>query len=260
MSTQPLREGEIVAPGYEVIEHLKRTRLIDVYDVWSEERDARCVAKTLRPDRVGEQAARRALVREGRLLAEFTHPHIVRGYETVRRPHPVVILETLSGATLAHMIEARRLPPADLVHLGLQLCSAMHYLHGKGLLHLDLKPSNVVSDRGQGKVLDLSIARAPGRGRPGVGTRQYMAPEQLRGGRLGEWTDVWGIGAVLFEAATQVRPFGDGAVGSERRAGPVGERRKLPRALATAIDESLAPEPRARPSVRSLSEALDALA
>jgi serine/threonine protein kinase len=258
---QPLREGESVAPGYEVIEHLKRTRLIDVYDVWSEERDSRCVAKRLRPERADALAARRALVREGRLLAEFTHPHIVRAYETVRRPRPVVILETLSGATLAHMIEARRLPTADLVHLGIQLCSAMHYLHGRGLLHLDLKPSNIVSAGGQAKVLDLSIARAPGRGRPGVGTRQYMAPEQVRGGRLGEWTDVWGIGAVLFEAATRVRPFGDdGAVGSARRAGPVGERRRLPRALATVIDASLAPEPRARPSVRSLSEALDALA
>ena len=134
----------------------------------------------------------------------------MRAYETLERPHPVVILETLAGDTLEYLIavhERRRLPLADVAFLGIHLCSAMHYLHRQGLLHLDLKPSNIVSDLGLAKVLDLSIARPPGRVRGGAGTRQYMAPEQARGGPVTANADVSGIGAVLFEATTGRRPF-----------------------------------------------------
>ena len=95
----------------------------------------------------GRRASRRRLVREGELLLELAHPHIVRAYELRRRaPHPVLVLETLGGETLEHMIQSapRRLAIADVAHLGLQLCSAIGYLHGHGYLHLDLKPSNVI--------------------------------------------------------------------------------------------------------------------
>lgn len=248
-----LRTGTELVPGFEVLDHLKRTLVLDVYDVWSEERRARCVAKTLRPDHLEDVRARRALAREAKTLMALTHPHIVRCYEYIARPQPVVVLETLTGATLARLLDdrpRRRLPAVDLGWLGIHLCSALTYLHRQRLLHLDLKPSNIISDNGQAKLIDLSIARAPGRLKPGIGTPEYMAPEQRDGGRIDAFTDVYGLGAVLFEAATGTRAVEGSSIRKARR---------LPRAAADAIDGALTPDPRERPSVDEIDAALAAL-
>lgn len=205
----PLPDGETLAPGYTIVGHLHQSNNFDVYDVWSEERACRCIAKTPRQDLLDETRASSRLLREGGLLSGLTHPHLARLYEALEGPPPVLVMETLTGETLAHLIDTsyRRLPLKEVAHLGLHLCSAIHYLHGKDILHLDLKPSNIVSERGLAKILDLSIAQAPGPCRRGAGTTQYMAPEQVRGGIAGPATDVWGIGAVLFETATSEPPF-----------------------------------------------------
>ncbi|MFK0046511.1 serine/threonine-protein kinase [Streptomyces sp. NPDC090741] len=270
----PLTPGTKPAPGYEVLAHLARTGWLDLYDAWSEERDCRCVVKVLRPDRRDDARLAERLVREGRWLQRFTHPHLVRAYETFASPEPLVVLETLTGETLAHLIDRlpRRAAADDVAVLGVQLCSALHYLHGQGLLHLDLKPANVVVECARAKVLDLSVAHAPGIAPAGVGTFGYMSPEQARGGALSAAADVWGIGVTLYELATGNVPFdiGDTADGtttdgaaadwypqSEEAAPPVCAHRRLPPALAAAIDGCLRPDPADRPSVSELSAALD---
>lgn len=207
-----LAPGATIAPGYTVIAHLARSNALDVYDAWSEERGTRCIAKGLRPDRAGEARLRRRLVAEGRLLRRLSHPHIVRGYEVVGEPQPLVVMETLTGQTLAHLIETspRRLSVPEIAHLGMHMASALRYLHRAGWLHLDLKPSNVVAETGRAKLIDLSVARRPGRMPAGIGTWCYMAPEQARGGAVGPAADVWGLGAVLWEATTGELLFDDG--------------------------------------------------
>ncbi|MET7921722.1 serine/threonine-protein kinase [Streptomyces avermitilis] len=283
----PLAPGTRPVPGYEVLAHLARTGWLDVYDVWSEERDCRCVIKAVRPDRRDQEQLREQLLREGRWLEAFTHPHLVRAYETFESPVPLVVLETLTGETLSHLVHRLRRRPsaADVALLGVQLCSAIHYLHGQGLLHLDLKPSNVVVDCGHAKVLDLSIARPPGPAPAGVGTFCYLAPEQARGGPLSAAADVWGIGITLYEVAAgdvpfchgdsrEVSPRGekgdepcDGSVTGGRDDGypqlegtapPIGSRRRLPGRLAAAIDGCLQTDPSSRPPVAELAAALDA--
>ena len=264
----PLGKGERIAPGYEVIEHLRRGRDCDVYDAWSDYRDCRCVAKALRADRRTHGPARRRLRAEGRLLLSLAHPHIVQAYQLIERPDPILVLETIDGETVAHLAgrRKRRLSSTELAFLGMHLCSAVQYLHRQGIIHLDLKPSNVISDRGLAKVIDLSIARAPGRGRRGVGTPRYMAPEQVLGGTVGPATDVWGIGAVLFEGATGTPPFPDGletSLNGDRAPSvspSVRSHRRLPAQLARAIDSCLDPEPSNRPGVGDVSNALDAVA
>jgi serine/threonine protein kinase len=257
-----LQEGDAIAPGYEVLAHLSRGRALDVYDAWSMERDCRCIAKVIRPDRQ-KPRVRRRLTHEGELLLRLTHPHIVRAYELRRRPRTVLIMETLDGETLEHMIETapRRLAVADVAHLGLHLCSAIGYLHGHGFLHLDLKPSNVIVQNAQARVIDLSLCRPPGKLRRGAGTPPYMSPEQGRGGRGDTSTDVWGIGATLYEAATGRRPFPDARHGIypqlERRAPSVAEGRRAPGAFTSLIDACLSPEPADRPSIAQLADELD---
>ena len=204
-----------LAQGVVGLALLRRGVDLDVWDAWDVERECSCVAKTLRPDRVADDAARRALLQEGRLLAGLAHPNLVRIYAVVEQPRPLLVLETVGGATLEHLLERhRRLAVPDLAELGLQLGSALGFLHRHGWLHLDLKPSNVVCDNGRAVLIDLSIARRPGRGRRGAGTRQYMAPEQARGGRVDVFSDVWGLGSVLYEAAAGERAYPDGVAGS----------------------------------------------
>ena len=165
--------------GYELLELLSSGHACDTYDAWSEERGCRVIVRT------GE------VRREGRLLRRLTHPNIVRAYEVHR---DWIVLETLSGSTLDALGALER---DDAIEMGRQLCSAIGYLHGRGWLHLDLKPDNLIADGGRLKVIDFSIAQRPGRIEPGTGTRRWMAPEQEHGGRVSPATDVWGIGAVL---------------------------------------------------------------
>jgi serine/threonine protein kinase len=256
------RPGAELAPGLTVVRHMTRSRTFDVYDAWSDVRRCRVVAKTLRPAAVDGRDAARRLRREGRLLRRLDHPHLVRAYETQPGPPPVLVLETVGGETLAHLTDRRRrrLAATELAILGLQLASAVGYLHRHGWLHLDLKPSNIVVEAGRAKILDLSVARRPGPARAGVGTWCYMAPEQARGDELGEAADVWGIGATLWEAATGRLAFGGSDAEEEateypqlhRAAEPVSRHRRLPTALAQAIDLSLRPEPARRPSIDRL--------
>jgi serine/threonine protein kinase len=259
----PLKVGAPLAPGYVVEAHLSRNKVLDVYDVWSAERDCPCVAKVLRPDCRAHARRRERLEREGRLLLELAHPHLVRAYELLREPELVVVLETLTGDRLDRLIASgeRRMPAVEVAELGVQLCSAVGYLHRHGWLHLDLKPTNVIVDAGIVKLFDLSLARPPGPGRPRYGTAGYLAPEQVRGDEFTEATDAFGVACVLFATATRRSP-GAGRREGERDAPrrSVRSLRRLPAPLAAAIDAGLAEDPAARPSVRDLGAACTAAA
>jgi serine/threonine protein kinase len=253
----PLRPGACVVPGFRVLGHLSRGSALDVYDVFSEERGCRCVIKMPRPNRAADRKVHRRLFLEGTLLLALTHPHFVRAYELIEQPSLALVLETLTGATLAYLLHSLRggLPPRDLAALGRQLCSAIGYLHRNGYLHLDLNPSNVISQAGIAKLIDLSIVRRPGPGKRGVGTPRYLAPEQARGGVLGTATDVWGIGALLFEGATGKPPFRDARRTAKPKL-PARVRGSLAPSFAEAIEACLEFDPRARPSVQQLASAL----
>jgi serine/threonine protein kinase len=234
-------QGRELHPGYSVLRLLSRNQALDVYDVWSTERQTRCIAKVVRPDRAHEQRVVERLRNEARLLLAFTHPNIVRAYELVEEPEPVLIVETLSGQTLEALIGSarRRLSAGDLAHLTAQLCAALAYVHRHGAVHLDVKPANVIAQGGQAKLIDFSLARAPGEVPAGLGTREYRAPEQTRGEYADERTDVWGLGATLFEAAAGELPA------TPRPS--LRTLRRLPRPLVELVDACLEPSREQRP-------------
>jgi serine/threonine protein kinase len=255
----PLAAGAPLAPGYVVESHLSRNQVLDVYHVWSAERDCSCIAKVLRPDCRTHERRRARLEREGRLLLELAHPHLVRAYEVLTEPELVLVLETLGGDRLDRLIALgqRRMPSVEVAELGVQHCSAVGYLHRNGWLHLDLKPTNVIVDLGHVRLFDLSLARRPGPGRPRYGTAGWLSPEQVRGGEFTEATDVFGLGCVLFAAATRREP--DAGRGGDRPP-PVRTLRRLPASLAEAIDAALSDAPEDRPRVRELAAACAAAA
>jgi eukaryotic-like serine/threonine-protein kinase len=265
---QTLGPGAAVLPGYDVVRLLHHGRRVDTYDAYSHERDCRCVVKQVRPDRADELDVRQAVLLEGTLLQTMAHPHLVRCYEVAAEPLPSMVLETLPGATLAALIEQQRLETADVAMLGLQLCSVLGYLHRQDWLHLDVKPSNIVVVSGRATLIDLSLVGRPGSGRPGAGTRGYLAPEQARGTDLGAAADVWGLGVTLVEGLTGRLPFGDEATwDSEGRALPPGPprrrlaaiRRRVPAELATLLEGCIALDPAERPGIAEARHVLRGL-
>jgi serine/threonine protein kinase len=240
--TWGLREGDELAPGRSLLRRIGGGRRYETLLVWDEHRLAVLVAKVLRPDQARVPAALADLRHEAELLARLAHPVVVRGFGAVtdgRFPH--LLLEHLEGPTLAELLEAHgALALEQLLPLGLHVASALHYLAGEGVLHLDVKPSNIVMGAPP-RLIDLSVARTVAQAatlRSRVGTDAYMAPEQRApDGRIGPATDVYGLAGTL------------------RRAAP----RRPPRALASVIDAALDPDPGARPTAREFATALEPL-
>ena len=131
-------------------------------------------------------------------------------------PRPHVVLEHLEGPRLSTLLRKYGpLPSEQLLPLGVQLCAAAHYMAAEGVVHLDIKPSNIIMGA-PARLIDLSVARTVdecARLRSGVGTDSYMSPEQCvpgRGAAVGPPADVWGIGVTLYRAMSNERPFAKG--------------------------------------------------
>lgn len=248
--------GEELIPGFRAVARLAHGRRLDTWDAIDEERDVRCIVKLLRPERRVEPDVVAAVLREGEVVTTLSHPHLVRGYAVVEDP-PAIVMETLRGATLGALVEEHPLNVDDAALMGLQLCSVLGYLHRHDWLHLDLKPANVVVEHDKAVLIDLSLAARPGDGRPGAGTRGYLAPEQVTGTDLSAATDVWGLGVTLIESLSGELPFGQEASRGKRarwrpRRGTPDPTRLLPgdlphdvrRLLLACIEQDAAARPR----------------
>jgi serine/threonine protein kinase len=253
--------------GYRPLALLADGRRLETWDAWDEARGTRCVVKLLRADRRDDPRVRQAVLLEGHLATTLAHPHLVRGYDVLDDP-PTVVLETLRGATLSALVEHEPLGLADAAELGCQLASVLGYLHRHDWLHLDLKPDNVVVDHGKAVLIDLSLAGRPGTGRPGAGTRGYLAPEQATGRGLSPATDVWGLGMTLVDALARTAPYGDEATWESRRRWPLVHRRmptvpdgvdKLPEEVRELLTACVSLDPAARPSLGQVRSALESL-
>ncbi len=266
MSRRRQPTGDLPA-GYRPLTLLADGRRLETWDAWDEARGTRCVVKLLRADRRDDPRVRQAVLLEGHLATTLAHPHLVRGYDVLDDP-PTVVLETLRGATLSALVEHEPLGLADAAELGCQLASVLGYLHRHDWLHLDLKPDNVVVDHGKAVLIDLSLAGRPGSGRPGAGTRGYLAPEQATGRGLSAATDVWGLGMTLIDALARTAPYGDEATWESRRRWPLLHRRMplVPEGLDEVPDEvrdllaaCVSLDPAARPLLEQVRSALEPL-
>lgn len=268
-----LEAGEPIAPGRTAVALLGSSDVHDVYAAWDDTILGVVAVKMLRPASVDDPRARRGLEREAAMLRSLTHPSFPRCFDAAcDGPRPHLVLELVEGPRLSTVIRRQgRLGIEQAIPLVLQLASAIHYLSTTGVVHLDVKPKNVMMAPPP-RLIDLSVARSVDRARTmagPVGTDPYMAPEQCGTGlahAIGSATDVWGLGATMHEALVGRRPFPAGdpsAVGPTRFPqlvdGPAPLPRDVPDPLASLIRRALAPTPSDRPSAVEIVHELDPL-
>jgi serine/threonine protein kinase len=267
-----LSEGDEIAPGLSAIKLLGGGFRYEAYLAWDDHRRAIVVAKVVRPGLVEDSKTLEGLAGEVELLERLSHPVIVRSFGgrlDGLRPH--VVLEHLEGPRLSTLVRRYGpLPVEQLVPLAVQLASAAHYLEREGVVHLDIKPSNVIMS-GPPRLIDMSVActfeQCAGLRKP-VGTDAYMSPEQCLPGERGmpgPPSDVWGIGATLFRAVAGEVPFGEGdrdAEGPEQRwpqlvsePGPFPD--YVGPAVVDPILDCLTPDTAERPSAGEVADELE---
>jgi serine/threonine-protein kinase len=269
-----LQEGDEIAPGLTALQLLGGGTRYEAFLAFDDELHHATVVKVLRPDRIDDEGALRGLRAEADVLSSLNHPAIARllrdGTDD-ERPH--IVLELVEGPRLSTLI--RRFGPLETEQaapLAVEVASALHYLHGLGVVHLDVKPKNLIMGAPP-RLIDLSIARSSRDAASltvPVGTDAYMAPEQCTpsAGRVGPAADVWGLGITLYESLVGEPAF---PRGSEEDSAPAGKRfpqlthrpapmpSRVPSELAGAVDAALAFEPEDRPTAREMAEAVEPL-
>jgi serine/threonine protein kinase len=262
------REGDEIAPGRSAIKRLGGGYRYEAYLAWDDHLRSLVVIKVVRPGLVEDRRTLEGLESEVELLERLDHPVLLRSFGAQldgERPH--VVLEHLEGPRLSTLLRKYGpLLPEQLVPLAIQLCAAIHYLGAEGVVHLDVKPSNIIMG-GPPRLIDLSVALTLEQCEgltSAVGTDGYMAPEQCRpdaGVPVGRAADVWGLGVTLYRAVSGERAFTRGVHDSDEPAERWPQLVEAPsplegvgRAIADPIMACLARDPEARPEPAEVAD------
>ncbi len=278
-----LVEGALIAGTWKVTGVLGRGGFATVYDARCEQTGEGLAIKVVRPPEAelrDEVVAR--FRREGDVCAKLAHSNTVQVFEHGELPggRLYLAMERLAGESLRSMIlsmldQGQRLAQVHAVQIAISVLRSLEEAHGLGLVHRDLKPGNIFMARNRGgdwtpKVLDFGLVQEPGsrltRAGQSLGTPWYMSPEQVKGGRVDARSDLYAVGAVLYECLSGRPPFvSSSPMGVllqhlDAAPAPLMERsggRVLPR-LAALVDRSLAKSPEDRwPHATAMREELD---
>ena len=189
----------------------------------------RTVAIKVLPSEFSRHAElRKRLEREARTLSSLAHPHICSLYDVGQQDGvDFLVMEYLEGETLAHRLLKGALPAGQVLQYGIEIADAMERAHRHGIIHRDLKPGNIMLTKDGAMLLDFGLARVTETAAPSnetvtlletldhkltekgvvLGTFQYMAPEQLEGKEADARTDIFALGAVIYEMATGKAAF-----------------------------------------------------
>jgi len=252
--------SETLAAGrYRVERELGHGGMATVYLAHDEEL-GRPVAVKLLPERLADDDSFRArFLREARLAGRLSHPNVVRVYDAGEADgRPFIVMEYVPGTSVA---ESGRLPAARVAELGVQACAGLQHAHEAGLVHRDVKPANLlVREDGVLKIVDFGIARAAESTRHTevgtlLGTAAYLAPEQIAGEDATPASDVYSLGAVLYELLTGRPPYAFSSLaelGAMQAEGSIEAVRdvepSVPGELEAAVMHALARDPRFRPA------------
>jgi len=260
----PTAPGEtrpkLLADRYRVGPRLGGGAMGDVHDGLDVRLERRVAIKLLRTDLSSSEDVRQRFEREARVAAQLSHPNVLSVFDSgEEQGRAFIVMERLSGRTLAHEIADAPFYEARLRAVASQILAALDAAHDARIVHRDIKPSNVLlASRGQVKVADFGIAKmleAVDLTATGmlVGTPAYIAPERHTGAPASPRTDLYSLGVLLYEAASGSPPFrGDSplAVAHAALAGSAPplqrERPDLDPRLVAVIEQAMALDPASR--------------
>src|SRR5437870_6836735 len=215
--------------------------------------------KDLDPEAAADGNLRRMFVKEARALAQLSHPNIVAVYDVGEvDDSPFIVMEYLPGGSMKERIEqVGPLKTADAVRIAIEVANGLQFAHSKGIIHADLKPSNILFDANDAaKICDFGIARSPQEDADTpqlYATAMYVAPERVEGKSTTVQSDVYGLGLVLYEALVGKPPFTSSNAAVLLRDHVVRQpvppshlRQSLPKELDTVALKALAKQPHAR--------------
>ncbi|MEU0949686.1 protein kinase [Streptomyces canus] len=258
--------AEVVADRYRLGARLGSGGAADVYEGIDLRLKRPVAVKVFRPD--GEPALEQRFADEAVLLAGLQHPGLVTVYDAGRhQDRPFLVMELVKGPTLAQRISAGAMEPDHVARLGAALAGALAHVHAAGIVHRDVKPSNVLLDTADAPHLaDFGISQMMGATRHTasgalLGTAAYLAPEQVLGRGVGPSADIYALGLVLLECVKGELEYGgtplEAAVARLHR--PPVVPCSVPPRLAELIHAMTAREDKARPDAEQCAEALSAL-
>lgn len=241
--------GEVFGGRYRVGRLLGRGGTSDVFEARDERTGESVAVKVVRSD---DPEFVRRLVEEARALKSLNGPGLVRFLDSgVFGDLAYLVMEYIDGPTLAQSLKDGPLGTATTAKVASRVASALSYVHGRGVVHRDVKPSNILrsstgevwlGDFGIAKFDDATTMTVPG---TTIGTVIYMAPEQLDGKRVGPSADIWSLGIVILECLTGRRVFegSPSEIVAKRLTGPVVLPRDLPPPWAVLLNGMLDPRP-----------------
>lgn len=275
MSGIPFQPGHLLDGRFLITEVLSRSGMATIFKAEDRQNGGRPVAvKIPHLEYESDPNFFSRFQREERIGLELNHPHVLKFVPVEKKSRPYIVTEYLKGCTLEHLLKAMRpLPEKDALKIASLVCDALQHMHDHGVIHRDLKPQNImICCDGSIRIMDFGIARDSLSRRithignsSSMGTPDYMAPEQVKGKRADKRTDIYNLGALLYEMLTGQVPFQDEnewAALNARVTGDPKAPRKINQDLSAQAEEivlrALQREPSDRyPSAAAMKSELD---
>ncbi|HET8965838.1 MAG TPA: protein kinase [Candidatus Acidoferrum sp.] len=210
-----IEPGSVIGNRFEILQLLGEGGMGAVYKAHDRELERDVALKLIRSELARNPEILQRFKQELILARQVTHRNVIRIFDLGQADgHKYITMEYLEGRDLRAVLrEKGKLPPEEAAKIVLQICRALEAAHAEGVIHRDLKPQNIMLDAGgRAYVMDFGIARSahlPGMTQTGalVGTPEYMSPEQAKGEKLDERSDLFSLGVILYELLIGQSPY-----------------------------------------------------
>jgi len=247
--TADIEVGQVLDNRFEITEVIHRSAMSTVFKATDNQTQNTVAIKVPLMNLEADPAFYSRFEREEEIGKALDHPGILKIVPIEQKSRPYIVMEYVIGKTLDRLMQSvGLLPVSDTLKIASRVCDALDYMHKHGVIHRDMKPSNImICEDGTLRIMDFGIAKTEAMKRitfggfsPTMGTPDYMAPEQIKGKRGDQRTDIYSLGTILYEMLTGQVPFQGPNVYAVMNARLVGDPpapRKLNPELSPQVEE-----------------------